>query len=203
MGCLSMRRTDRSDDSRKQRGAAVDATNAEEVLRFWRQAGANRWFAGDDEFDRTIGARFFGVHEAAVRGELSDWQHSPDGALALLILLDQMPRNMFRGSSRAFLSDPQARGLAHLALSRGFDGAVEPIMRQFFYLPFMHSELIADQKRSVQLYSQFGDPEQLRHAQCHRDVILRFGRFPHRNRVMNRVSTIAELQFLAAGGYAG
>ncbi len=174
-----------------------------EIVSFWRQAGPDTWFEADEDFDRTIRSRFLAIHEAAARGELAAFEESAEGALALLILLDQFSRNMFRNSERAFATDYLARALADRALARGFDQEADTTMRPFFYLPFMHSELLADQDRCLQLYEAFGDPEQLKFAVTHRDIIAKFGRFPHRNRVLGRETTPAEREFLEGGGFAG
>ncbi len=174
-----------------------------DIVSFWREAGPEKWFEKDDNFDLTIRSRFLAIHEAAARGELAAFEDSAEGALALLILLDQFPRNMFRNSARAFATDHLARAVADRALARGFDLAVDETMRPFFYLPFMHSELLADQDRCLRLYEAFGDPEQLRFAVTHRDIIAKFGRFPHRNRVLGRKTTPAEREFLDGGGFAG
>ena len=174
-----------------------------EIISFWRAAGPDKWFEADEDFDQTIRSRFLSIHEAAARGDLAAWEEAADGTLALAILLDQFPRNMFRGSARAFATDPLARAVAHRALARGFDKETDPTMRPFFYLPFMHSELLADQDRCVQLHEAFGDPEQMKFAVTHRDIIAKFGRFPHRNRVLGRETTPAEQEFLDNGGFGG
>ncbi|MGD0315635.1 MAG: DUF924 family protein [Xanthobacteraceae bacterium] len=174
-----------------------------EIVSFWRQAGPDKWFEADEDFDRTIRSRFLAIHEVAARGELAAFEERAEGALALLILLDQFPRNMFRNSARAFATDHLARTVADRALARGFDQEADTTMRPFFYLPFMHSELLADQDRCLQLYEAFGDPEQLKFAVTHRDIIAKFGRFPHRNRVLGRETTPAEREFLEGGGFAG
>jgi uncharacterized protein (DUF924 family) len=174
-----------------------------DIVSFWREAGPEKWFEKDDEFDLTIRSRFLTIHEAAARGELAAWEETAEGALALLILLDQFPRNMFRSSARAFATDHLARAVADRALARGFDLAVDETMRPFFYLPFMHSELLADQDRCLRLYEAFGDPEQLKFAVTHRNIIVKFGRFPHRNRILSRETTSAEREFLDSGGFAG
>jgi len=167
-----------------------------EILSFWTEAGADKWFEQDESFDQAIRSRFLPAHEAAASGELAAWEESAVGALALLLLLDQFPRNMFRGLSRAFATDALARAIADRALTRGFDQATNPAMRPFFYLPFMHSEAVADQDRSVRLYEALGEAEQLRYAKQHRVVVRRFGRFPHRNRALGRETTPAEQAFL-------
>jgi uncharacterized protein (DUF924 family) len=152
---------------------------------------------------RALLQKFLAIHEAAARGELAAWEESPEGALALVILLDQFPRNMFRGSAHAFATDPLARAVANRALARGFDQVTDEMVRPFFYLPFMHSELAADQDRSVRLHGAFGDAERLRHAVIHHDIVVKFGRFPHRNHAMGRDTTPAEREFLDGGGFAG
>ncbi len=173
------------------------------VVSFWREAGPEQWFRKDEGFDLTIRSIFLPLHEAAARGELAAFGESPEGALALVILLDQFPRNMFRGSAHAFATDPLARVVAKQALAGGFDQATDELMRPFFYLPFMHSELPADQDYCVRLYEVFGDETLLRHAEAHRDIIVKFGRFPHRNRALGRDTTSAELEFLDGGGFQG
>ena len=174
-----------------------------EIVSFWRQAGDEHWFEKDDDFDRTVTSRFLPTYEAASRGELAAWEASAEDALALVIVLDQFPRNMFRGSAGAFAADPLARAVADRALARGFDKMTEQSLRQFFYLPFMHSELLDDQNRCLQLYESYGDADSLQYAIAHRDIILTFGRFPHRNQMLGRSTTPAEDEFLKSGGFAG
>lgn len=140
-----------------------------EIVTFWREAGPDKWFEPEHEFDLTIRSRFFAVYEAAAGGRLAAWQESREGALALVLLLDQFPRNMFRGDVRAFATDAMACAVADGALARGFDQATDSAMRPFFYLPFMHSEALADQDRCVRLYEALDDAEQLRYARQHRD----------------------------------
>ena len=174
-----------------------------DVLAFWRDAGPDRWFEKDDAFDAAIRSRFLATYEAAARGELSAWEESPEGALALLIVLDQFPRNMFRGSARSFAADPLARDVADRALTRGFDRDFPVAEREFFYLPFEHSEDAADQERCCALFRATGDAGLLKWAELHADIIRRFGRFPHRNAVLGRDSTPDEIEFLQAGGFGG
>ena len=176
---------------------------AAEIISFWHDAGPDKWFEKDDGFDREIITRFLATHEAASRVELASWQDSAEGALALLILLDQFPRNIYRNSAHAFAIDPLARAVADRALAHGFDRATEHTLRQFFYLPFMHSEVLADQNRCLQLYEKYGDANNLKFANIHRDIIVTFGRFPHRNAMLGRVTTAAEDEFLKSGGFAG
>jgi uncharacterized protein (DUF924 family) len=172
------------------------------VIAFWRAAGPKKWFEKDAAFDDEIRRRFLKIHEAAASGKLTAWEASAEGALALLILLDQFPRNMFRGEVRAFVTDPLARAIASRAILNGLDGAF-PDMRGFFYLPFEHSEDLADQERGLTLYKAAGDDDGLKWAKIHADIIRRFGRFPHRNAVLGRVSTPEEQKFLDDGGFAG
>ena len=175
----------------------------EALLAFWREAGPDKWFKKDTAFDEDIRRRFLATYEAAAAGQLANWEDTPAGALALAIVLDQLPRNMFRGDARAFAADPLARAVADRALKRGFDAKVDPSERQFFYLPFEHSEALPDQERCCALCRATGDAELLKWAELHADIIRRFGRFPHRNAVLGRASTPAELAFLDAGGFSG
>ncbi len=177
-----------------------------EIASFWREAGAAKWFAKDPALDAEIVRRFEPAHHAAAGGELDGWRSTPEGTLALLILLDQFPRNIWRGSAHAFATDPLARSVARAALEAGHDLACDPAMRVFFYLPFEHSEALQDQDlclaKCAALDAASGS-EWTRWAQLHRDIIVRFGRFPHRNACLGRASTAAELEFLAQGGFAG
>jgi uncharacterized protein (DUF924 family) len=177
--------------------------SADEIVSFWRQAGPDRWFTKDFAFDTEIRERFFDTYEAAAVGNFSDWEKSAQGALALLILLDQFPRNMFRGDKLAFATDPLARAIAAGAIVRGFDSQVSPDLRSFFYLPFEHSEDLADQERGIAFYKAAGDTENLKWAEIHADIIRRFGRFPHRNALLGRTTTPEEQAFLDGGGFAG
>ena len=175
-------------------------TTAAEVVRFWRLAGMRAWFNGGEAFDRQCEALFLAAHLAAARREHEDWLDSAEGALALLLLLDQIPRNVFRGSGHAFASDGLARHYAERALATGHDADFEPELRAFFYLPFEHSEELADQQRSVALFEALGNQTYTQYAVEHRRVIERFGRFPHRNRALGRTSTADEQAWLDAGG---
>jgi len=167
------------------------------------------WFRGGPELDRALRARFGDAVERALSGEFDHWRQSAAGSLAFVLLLDQFTRNIFRGSPRAYQGDERALGAARLALARGFDMPLQPIERVFLYLPFEHAENLADQDRSVALFGQLvraAEPARrdelqgfLRHAREHREIVRRFGRFPHRNEVLGRVSTAAEREFLAAG----
>ncbi|HZH44798.1 MAG TPA: DUF924 family protein [Lysobacter sp.] len=176
---------------------------AQEILGFWRAAGPARWFAVDPGFDRELATRFGDAHLRASRREFEHWLDEADSALALVLLLDQVPRNIYRGSPHAFATDPLARLYADRALAAGHDRACEPALRGFFYLPFEHSEQPEDQARSVALFEALGDAEYLRYAVLHRDLIARFGRFPHRNPILGRTMTAEEQAYLDGGGFAG
>jgi uncharacterized protein (DUF924 family) len=171
-----------------------------QVIAFWTQAGPERWFKPDPAFDETCRARWPEPWEAALAGRLAAWEETPDGALALVLLLDQLPRNMFRATAKAYASDAQARAVADRALSRGFDREAPENLRRFFHLPFMHGESLADQDRSLALARATGDPDSVKWASHHRDIVARFGRFPHRNALMGRPSTPQEEAWLAQEG---
>ena len=176
----------------------------DQIVGFWADAGPDKWFSKDETFDETCRQRFLATYEAAARGDLAEWELDPHGALALLILLDQFPRNMFRGTRRAYATDSAAVLLAERAIERGFDTAVEPELRRFFYLPFMHSEELPHQERSVALNEALGDEDAAQWARHHRDIVSRFGRFPHRNAILARESTAEERAYLAEeGAFAG
>jgi uncharacterized protein (DUF924 family)/uncharacterized membrane protein YphA (DoxX/SURF4 family) len=173
-----------------------------EVVEFWRGAGPRMWFAKDDDFDRRFRERFLALHEAAVRGELDTWRESPDGVLALCVLLDQFPRNAFRDTPRMYASDAQAREIADRAVRSGLAQRVDKELRLFVYLPFGHSEQLEDQERSVQLAQELGEPS-VSHARQHRDIVKRFGRFPHRNTILGRAMRPEEQKYLDEGGFEG
>jgi uncharacterized protein (DUF924 family) len=176
-----------------------------EIIAFWRDAGAQMWFASDPAFDGEIRRRYEQAHLAASAGIDEGWAISAEGALAYLLLTDQFPRNIYRNSAHAFATDPLARAMAERAIAAGFDMATEPSLRMFFYLPFQHHEDAVSQARSLELFSRHrdltGDGEQLRYAEGHAAEIARFGRFPHRNAVLGRETTAEERDYLA--GAAG
>ena len=176
---------------------------AGDILTFWHEAGPEMWYKQDDSFDRTIREGFGALWETACDGGCNHWAMGSKGALALIILTDQFPRNMFRDSPRAFASDRLALRIAAMALNHGWDEKIDGMMRQFFYLPFMHSEMLTDQDRSVRLFkARMAGGDNLLHARAHREVIRRYGRFPYRNAALGRVSTPEEESFLTAGGYS-
>ena len=182
--------------------AEMAIAEAAAVVEFWRQAGPTLWFAKDPEFDRRFRERFLALHEAAARGQLKAWLATAHSALALLILLDQFPRNAFRGTPRMYATDPLAREAASAAIAAGHDLMVEKELALFLYLPFAHSEDLADQEWGVALVQRLGEPN-ISHARRHHDIIRRFGRFPHRNPILKRTMTPEEQRFLDDGGYAG
>jgi uncharacterized protein (DUF924 family) len=175
----------------------------EDILAFWRTAGSERWYERDDAFDASVRDRFLGLWQKARAGELSHWETTDDGALALVIVLDQFPRNMFRDDPKAYSSDALAREVAQRAIARGVDRRVEPELLEFLYVPFMHSEHLIDQLRCVELFRPAGRADNLKYAKVHADIIRRFGRFPHRNRILGRVTTPEEQAFLDQGGFSG
>lgn len=172
---------------------------AEEVVAFWVAAGPDRWFSPDDAFDEACRERFGLTYEAAARGDCNEWELSARGALALCLLLDQFPRNMFRGTRRVYATDSTAVLAAERAIERGFDQEIEPALRRFVYTPFLHSEELAQQERSVALNEATGNPDLAKWSRHHRDIVARYGRFPHRNAVLGRESTAEERRFLAEG----
>lgn len=184
----------------KETGAPVTPG---EIIRFWHEAGPERWFTKDDSFDALCRARFLPAYDLARTGRLKGEWETAEGALALVLLLDQMPRNMFRGDPRSWATDADALRIAERAIDRGFDRQVEPDMTRFFYMPFMHSEDVAVQERSVTLNERLGDEEISYYAHHHRDIVARFGRFPHRNAVLGRTSSAEEIAFLEEDAFRG
>jgi len=174
-----------------------------DILAFWREAGRDRWYKKDDAFDAEVRRRYLDLWHEAAAGKLSAWERSDDGALALTIVLDQFPRNMFRGDARTYASDPLAREVAGRAIARGADARIDPVLIEFLYMPFMHSEDLPDQLRCVELFRKTGHAENLGYAERHADIVRRFGRFPHRNRLLGRATTPEEQAFLDAGGFSG
>lgn len=185
---------------------------SQQVLNFWfgkpedPDYGKPRksWFVKSDEFDRQIKSQFQGLYQQAAANELATWREKPLSCLALIILLDQFPRNMFRNSPQAFATDVQAKTYAQEALKEKFDTQLLPIQRWFMYLPFEHSENLVDQEISIKLFaslqSHLNSQNSIEYAYRHRDIIQRFGRFPHRNQILGRQSTPAELEFLQQPG---
>lgn len=179
------------------------AFRPEDITAFWRKAGPAKWFAKDDAFDAMIRDRFLGLYEEIAGGARKEWLDDPSSCLAYILVVDQFPRNMFRASARAFLADPLGIEAARLAAARPYAGSVDEILRPFLFMPLMHSERIGDQELSVLLQHAHGSPDNLKFARIHRDIIRRFGRFPHRNPVLGRFTTPAEKTFLEAGGFSG
>lgn len=172
------------------------------VLEFWIGAGAEKWFAKDEAFDAAFKSNFYDAHFAAARGEYAHWMDDAHSALSLILLLDQFPRNCFRGTGHMFATDSLCRAYAHQALERGLPSQVADNLKIFFYLPFMHSEDLSEQKLCVELCKPLGESSH-HHAVVHYEIIERFGRFPHRNEALGRRTTSEEKAFLDAGGFSG
>ena len=183
--------------------ADVGGVTPAEILAFWREAGSDRWYKKDGAFDDEVRRRFMGLWQEAAAGKLSSWEASDDGALALVIVLDQFPRNMFRDDAMTYSSDTLARAVAGRAIDRGTDARIEASLLEFLYMPFMHSEQLGDQLRCVELFRGTANADNLGYAERHADIIRRFGRFPHRNRLLGRDTTAEEQAFLDAGGFSG
>jgi len=167
--------------------------SSQDVLAYWfSPEQSSRWYAQDDKFDADIRQRFLATYEAARLGELNEWRNAPQSLLALIIVLDQFPRNMFRGSPQAFAADAQAQALTKEGIEKGFDRSLHPAEQDFFYMPLMHSELFSDHDLLIKV--GHGDNRYARH---HREIIARFGRFPHRNETLGRETTAEEALFLA------
>lgn len=180
-------------------------TRPEDILEFWLdEKGPEAWYQGGEALDTEIRERFLTAWHDAMEGAYSLWLTYPSGTLAYIILMDQFPRNMFRGSGQSFASDRLARAAAKAAIHKGWDMRIDEPARQFFYLPLMHSENLADQDRSVRLIHtrmpEYG-ADNLIHARAHREVIRKFGRFPFRNEALARRTTGPEVAFLQQGGY--
>jgi uncharacterized protein (DUF924 family) len=172
-----------------------------DVLRFWfDEAGADRWFSKDAPFDETVRQRFLGLHETLSEVSDDSLLVTAPIARAAVIVFDQMSRNMFRDTPRAFATDARALRLAQEAISRGFEAGLTKDERLFLYLPFEHAEDVAAQAQAVRLIGMLGDPDLTKWAEAHRKIIDRFGRFPHRNRVLGRSSTSEEVEFLTQPG---
>lgn len=170
-----------------------------DILEFWfSETSRKRWFRSTPEFDRELEARFLEAFEMASEGRLADWGQTADGALALVILLDQTPLNIFRGEPRCFATEGPALDVARRAIAAGLDHELTPERKAFLYMPYMHSESLADQQRSVELYSQPGLAHHLKWAHHHYDIVRRFGRFPHRNAILGRESTAEEQSYLSS-----
>jgi len=175
----------------------MNIISPQDILDFWYAPDMRRsWFNSTPELDASIRERFEPLWEAAVRGELDAWRSSPQGCLALAIILDQFPLNMFRGTAKSFSSEGQAIAAAKQAIAQGYDRQIDKAQLAFLYMPLMHSEDLADQDLSVALFAAAGLENNLRFAQHHRDIVRRFGRFPHRNTILGRSSSAEELAYL-------
>ena len=177
--------------------------DAKTIVDFWTLSGPERWFNKDAAFDGALAVRFGGALQKARLGAFDHWGETPEGALGLVILLDQVSRNIHRGSPLAFAGDAKALTLAKVSVSRGYHQILIPPLALWLIIPFEHAEDLDAQHRAVALFGNMGLHEMVYYAQLHLDIIARFGRFPHRNTVLGRTSTEAEIAFLQAGGFAG
>jgi len=169
----------------------------QDIIDFWFAADTRKlWFDSTPEFDAELRVRFLPTWEQARDGELDDWMQTVEGCLALAVVLDQLPLNMFRGKAESFSTEARAREVARVAIDRGFDDGLEAERKAFLYLPFMHSEALEDQQLALRLFAQPGLESNLRFAHHHHDIVARFGRFPHRNAALGRDSTEAEIAYL-------
>jgi len=182
---------------------AADAVGPRELLRFWLELPEKTLFTADPAFDRELASRFGKTLEEAEAGRLDHWTASAEGALALVVLLDQMSRNIHRGSPAMYANDAKALAAAKQAIARGDDLRMSKEERRWLYMPFMHSEDLADQERCVELFKSSGLESALPYAEEHADIVRRFGRFPHRNAILGRVSSAEEKAYLDEGGFKG
>lgn len=177
------------------------APGPDDILRFWfEQTAPRQWWARDAAFDQVIRERYAATHAAAARCELSGWRDGPEGRLAEIVVLDQFSRNLFRDDPRAFAQDPLALALAQEAVRAGADRMLEGERRAFVYMPYMHSESATVHEQAIALFTALGDESHLRFERRHKSIIDRFGRYPHRNRILGRPSTPDEVEFLAQPG---
>jgi uncharacterized protein (DUF924 family) len=174
-----------------------------DVVSFWLAQDKKAWFSANPTFDAEVWHRFADLLDQAKSGNIDHWAESPKGALALVILLDQMSRNIYRDRPEMYAADGKALAIAESAIAQGFDEALAANERAWLYMPFMHSEDLEDQEKSIALFSRSGLSENLPFAIHHADIIRRFGRFPHRNAILGRHTTPEEAAFLAGGGFSG
>jgi len=181
----------------------MSSASIDEILHFWfEELSRKDWFRKDEALDSTIASRFGAIYHELRDGVPAAWLDTPEGVLAAILVLDQFPRNMFRGDAKTYASDALAREVAHRAIERGVDVRIDPVLREFLYLPFNHSEHLSDQLRCIELSRAAGNAENLKWAEHHADIIRRFGRFPHRNRLLGRATTPEEQAYLDEGGFA-
>jgi uncharacterized protein (DUF924 family) len=181
----------------------MDTIKPLEILKFWQNAGPAAWWRKDAEFDARINRRFGDFHQLAAKGEYDDWRDEAQSCLALVIVLDQFSRNLFRGSAKTFAQDQYGLELAQYAVAKGFDDNEPKKIYEFLYMPYMHSEKLEDQEACIELFRSAANKASLKAAIEHRDIIARFGRFPHRNNVLDRQTSPEEQTFLDGGGFSG
>ncbi|EFL88054.1 DUF924 family protein [Ahrensia sp. R2A130] len=177
--------------------------SAADIIAFWKEAGPKKWWSKDEGLDAEIRERFFGRHSHAANGALDHWQDTAEGALALVLLLDQFSRNLFRETAHGWAFDRQGLAVAKRAIADGLDMEMDPDLRNFIYLPFMHSEVLADQRACLRHMERGGEEGNIKAALEHLDIIERFGRFPHRNVRLGRKTSLEEQAFLDGGGFKG
>ncbi len=174
---------------------------AKKVIDFWQKAGPKKWFISETDFDEEVKALFCSAPEQALAGKYDQWSEQVNECLALILVLDQFPRNIYRGNPKAFAYDNAAKEAAKKIIEQGFDQNYQLPLKRFLYLPFMHSEKLEDQRYCIELCKKANDPDGVNFGQIHLDVIEKFNRFPHRNEVLGRQSTPEELKFLQEGGF--
>jgi len=181
----------------------MENAKAQQILDFWLQSGPSAWWRKDSKFDSSIKQRFGDLIEPAANRQLDSWRRQPQSCLALVLILDQFSRNLFRESDKAFAQDGYALELAKHGVENGFDDNQPTNLYDFIYMPFMHSEKLEDQNTCVELFRTRANDASLKAAIEHRDIIARFGRFPHRNSLLGRKTTAKEQAFLDSGGFSG
>lgn len=175
----------------------MTVSTSEALLDFWFSDRIKPlWFNSTPEFDDELREKYLGTYQAALNGDLAEWENTPEGALALVICLDQFPLNMFRGKPESFEGEEPSRQVAQRAIQQGLDQQLDEAQKAFLYLPYMHSENLADQDRSVELFFRAGLEDNLHWAKHHRDIVRQFGRFPHRNAILGRENTSEEIAYL-------
>lgn len=175
--------------------------DASDIIKFWQDAGPEKWFVNDQAFDAQIQALYSDAPEEALNGTYDEWLGIPEKSLALILILDQFPRNLYRNNAKAYSYDEAAKQKASNIIAKGFDQSFALPLKRFFYLPYMHSEKLEDQLYCIELCEKANDPDGVKFGQIHLDVIEKFNRFPHRNEVLGRDSTTEELEFLKQGGF--
>jgi uncharacterized protein (DUF924 family) len=184
-----------------EKDCKTNLLDATEIINFWQEAGPEKWFANNPDFDAQIQTLYSDAPDKTLNGTYDEWLGIPEKSLALILILDQFPRNIYRNSSKAYAYDEAAKQKASNIIAKGFDQSYPLPLKRFFYLPYMHSEKLEDQLYCIELCEKANDPDGVKFGQTHLDVIEKFNRFPHRNEVLGRQSTPEELDFLIEGGF--